>query len=127
MEEPMHGAKERGEGKFGLIVGIVVLALGAFFLMNVVPVYFADWELGDRMETAALGVPNHSGDKVSQEKVWEAVQELELTPYLDKDGIRVALAGGKRRITLSYQREVTYLPGYKKMVTFEHDVSVPVF
>ena len=123
----MHGAKERGEGKFGLIVGIVVLALGAFFLMNVVPVYFADWELGDRMETAALGVPNHSGDKVSQEKVWEAVQELELTPYIQKNGIRVSTASGKRNISLSYEREVTYLPGYKKLVTFEHDVSVPVF
>jgi hypothetical protein len=127
MEEPMHGVEERGEGKFGLVVGIAVLVLGGFFLINAVPVYFADWELGDRMDAAAVGVPNVNGNVVAKEKVWEAAQELELTAYLDKNDIQVTLGGGKRRINLSYQREVTYLPGVKKMVTFKHDVSQPVF
>ncbi len=123
----MHGVEERGEGKFGLVVGIAVLVLGGFFVVKTMPVYFADWELGDRMEAAALGVPNVSGDRIAQEKVWKAVQELGLTPYIEKNGIRVITAGGRRRITLSYEREVTYLPGYKKRVTFEHDVSQTLF
>jgi hypothetical protein len=127
MEGPMRGVKEKGEGKFGLIVGLVVLGLGGYFLANAAPVYFADWELGDRIGAAALGPPTPGADQASREKVWAAVQELDLTDYIPKNGIAVSTYSGKRRIAVSYEREVTFLPGYKKVVQFEHHVDQPVF
>lgn len=123
----MNAVREKGEGRFGLVVGILVLLLGGFMIFNAAPVYFAHWALLDEMDNAALGPPNRAYDEVAHNKVWAAVEELSLDEYVAWDDIVIRTGAGKRRISVSYQREVQFLPGFKRMMDFDSEISQPVF
>jgi hypothetical protein len=127
MEEDMSFRNAKGEGKFGAIVGIVVLVLAIYMIVSAGPVYLADFQLQDRMETAALGPPTPQGNTAAHKKIMIAIEDLELQDYLGPMDVRVIMASGKRKIDCSYQREVTFLPGFKRTITFTHKVDQPVF
>ena len=120
-----HG--ERGEGKLGLLVGLAVLAAVGYVFWNAGPVYWADWQLQDRMKSACLTPPNPAGDRQSMERLMDAVEDLGLREYLGPREFSVVLAGGRRTISCAYEREVEYLPGVVRMVRFEYTVEQPVF
>ena len=45
----MAGRSERGEGRLGTIVGLLLLAAVAYAIWNVGPVYYANYEFADKM------------------------------------------------------------------------------
>ena len=123
----MSFGNARGEGKFGAIVGIVVLILAGYAIVNAGSVYLTDFRLQDKMEVAALGLPTPAGDAASHKKIMLAIEELELQEYLSPPDVKVRRVGGNRKIDCSYEREVKFLPGYSRMITFTHSVDQPVF
>jgi hypothetical protein len=120
-----HG--ERGEGKLGLLVGLAVLAGVCYAFYSAGPVFWADWQLEDRMKSASLTPPNPAGDRQSMERLMDAVKDLELEDYLGPREFSVILAGGRRTISCAYEREVTFLPGVVRQMSFEHHIEQPVF
>jgi hypothetical protein len=118
---------ERGKGQFELIIGLAVLGAVCYAFYSAGPVYWADWQLEDRMKSASLTAPNPAGDKQSMERLMDAVEDLELEEYLGPQEFSVILAGGRRTISCAYEREVTYLPGVVRTVSFEHSIEQPVF
>ena len=117
----------KGEGKFGAIVGVVVLILAIYAIVNAGSVYLTDYRLQDKIEVAALGLPTAAGDKLSHKKIMLAITELELQEYLSDLDVKVRRVGSNRKIDCSYEREVKFLPGFSKMITFTHTVNQPVF
>ncbi len=118
---------ERGEGKLGLIMGLAVLAAVGYVFLNAGPVYWANWQLQDRMKAAALTPPNPSGNKQSMERLMDAVTDLELEEFVGPREFTVSLAGGRRTISCRYERLVKYFPGVERIEVFEYKVEQPVF
>jgi hypothetical protein len=123
----MRLGTEKGEGKLGAIFGFVVLAAAIYAGVNAGPIYLANWRLEDTMHEAALAAPNAAGDAVARKRVMEAVDELGLSDYIGAADVHVQFAAGKRSISASYEREVRFLPGWKKTITFNPSVEQIVF
>ena len=127
MSNAARRAGQRGDGRFGTIIAL--LALGAFLyaVVNVGPVYFSDYALGDQMrDIARLGRGMYPDDAI-RDKLMKAVSENGLEAYVDRSSFEIDTRESTRRIKLEYVRELKILPGYTRTVTFSHAVDEPFF
>ena len=98
-----HRNGERGSNKLNLIVTLVVLGMMAFAAIKIVPVYFANYQFQDSLESesrfALTGYPKKNADDVRND-IWNKAKELGIPA--DKDAIRVDLENGSVDIGLDY-------------------------
>ena len=79
-----------------LIVGFLIFT-GA----KIVPVYFANYQLQDSMDTEArFAIANHKGDEDIREDIWKKVQELEIPAK--RENIKVVNEQRTVSISLDY-------------------------
>jgi hypothetical protein len=94
---------ERGGSKLNLLITLIVLGAMVFAAAKIVPVYFANYQFQDSIETeskfALTGYPKKSPDDVRND-VWNKAQELGIPA--DKDAIRVAMDNNNVDIGLDY-------------------------
>jgi hypothetical protein len=70
-------ARERGRSKLNLILTLAVLGAMLFIAVKIVPVYFANYELKDSIETEArFAIANRRSDDDIRDAVFKKVQEL---------------------------------------------------
>lgn len=83
---------ERGGSKLNLIVTLVVLGAMIFAAIKVVPVYFANYQLQDSMQTEARfalsSYPKKGPDDI-RDDVFKKIQELDIPAK--KEDIRVSI------------------------------------
>ncbi len=98
-----HRNGERGSNKLNLIVTLVVLGMMAFAAIKIVPVYFANYQFQDSLESesrfALTGYPKKNADDVRND-IWNKAKELGIPA--DKDAIRVDLQNGSVDLGLDY-------------------------
>ncbi|HWF38011.1 MAG TPA: hypothetical protein VG322_05800 [Candidatus Acidoferrales bacterium] len=98
-----HKNRERGSNKLNLIVTLVVLGMMAFGAIKIVPVYFANYQFQDSLESesrfALTGYPKKSADDVRND-IWNKAKELGIPA--DKDAIHVDLQNGSVDLGLDY-------------------------
>ena len=126
METNRHD--QRGEGKFGMVVGLALIAAVVYAGFNALPVYWADWQLEDKMKAAALGPPNDRADKSSRKRLNDAIDDIGLAEYVGPQAgndCEIRRLGHERQITCYYERDVKWLPGFVRHTVFEHHVSQP--
>jgi hypothetical protein len=119
---------QRGEGKIGMVISLVLLVAAGYAAFNALPVYWADWQLQDKMKAAALGPPNDRADKSSRKRLNEAIVEIGLAEYVGPEAgndCQIRRIGSDRQITCYYEREVQWLPGFKRLTVFDHHISQP--
>ena len=94
---------ECGAGKLNLLLTLAVLGAMVFAAVKVVPVYFANYQFQDSIQTeskfALTGYPKKTADDVRND-VWSKAQELGIPA--DKDAIRVAMDDRNVEIGLDY-------------------------
>jgi hypothetical protein len=94
---------ERGGAKANMLLTVLVLGSMAFVGIKLVPVYYANYELQDSIETesrfALSGYPKKSADDIRTD-VWNKTKELDIPA--DKDAIEVAVENGSVEIGLNY-------------------------
>ena len=73
---------QRGEGKVGLVVGLLFVAAAVYAGFNALPVYWADWQLQDKMQAAALGPPNERADRNSKKRLNDSISEIGLARWV---------------------------------------------
>jgi hypothetical protein len=99
----MHRNGERGSNKLNLIITLVVLGMMAFGAIKIVPVYFANYEFQDSLESesrfALTGYPKKNADDVRND-IWNKAKELGIPA--DKDAIHVDLQNGSVDLGLDY-------------------------
>lgn len=123
----MNRSRERGEGRFGSIVGLLVLAWVVFLVWNVGPPYLANYALKDKMNEIARTPRGGTPDEKILDRLYMYVREEGLDPYIGRHMFRVTTLETSRRISLTYEREVKYFPGTApKTVTFQIDVDQPL-
>lgn len=95
--------KERGSSKTNLIITLFIMGSMIFAAVKVVPVYFANYQFQDAIESesrfALTGYPKKSIDDIRND-VWQKAQELSIPA--EKEDIQVNVTNGSVSISLDY-------------------------
>src|SRR6202521_1273002 len=99
--DPVHHNSERGEGKLKNVLVIAVIALLIYSAVKIVPPYFSDYQLSDKMqEQARFAVVNRYTEEQIRENLFRVVQELEIPAK--RDVIKVFNTNAVVKISMEY-------------------------
>jgi hypothetical protein len=122
--------QQRGEGKLGCIVSLLVLGLLGAVALKAVPVYYGDSELADACDGIASGASRKPIETVDREVRAKARELGVLEALTDKNAIRVTKAGsgdtGTCTITLHYKRTIDFYGVYKWTLTTDKRINKPI-
>jgi len=122
MPQAARGSR-RGEGSFGLIVGLAVLVAVVVGCVKIVPLYIHGNDVLDAMNEAA----NFGGLKPMEKlqmDVYMRAQDAKVP--LKLEAIRIERAGSYITISARYEQS-TDIFGYKYVYRFDKRVEKPVF
>lgn len=122
----MLRARERGEGKLGVILSLALLAGAIFAGFHVIPVFYDHYNLVDKMnELARAPRYSHSDDRIYELLVTFTRQER-MDPFVQRANFTVLTVEGNRRVSVNYHRETEILPGWKHDFKFSKEVVQPL-
>jgi hypothetical protein len=122
----MLGKSQRGEGRLGSIISLLVLLAVVYAAWNVAPAYIANYGLKDKMNEIARSPRGTTKDDKILDMLDQYVREERLDSYVQRSMFQVSTLDTSRRIFVVYERPVKILPGFEKVLTFENDVSQPL-
>ena len=120
-------AMQKGEGKMGGMISLAAFLAFCYAIFNVAPVYWADFNLGDKMVEVCRLHPALNPDDKIRDLIMRTVREEGLHDYITRPDIKIQTRENARRITLEYQREAKVLPGWVRTFKFSKDVDQPFF
>ena len=99
--------RERGGSKLNVILPLLILGGMIFVIAKIVPVYFANYQFQDAIQTEAkfalTGYPKKSLDDL-REDVYKKAQELDIPT--DRENIRVAVDANKGYVDIGLDYSV---------------------
>ena len=102
---PCH---ERGEGKFKLIVFLVIFISFIVVGFKTVPAYVAEYQLADKMqEVARFSVVTHQNEDQVREAIFKVIQDLDIPATMDD--IKVTSSNSLVTISVDYRVPVDLL------------------
>jgi hypothetical protein len=119
----MRRVRNRGEGAFGLVVGLAVLFVVAVACIRIVPLHIHGNEVLDAMNEAANFGGLKTPDKL-QYDIYLKAQDAKVP--LQMQDIRVERNGSYIVITARYKQTADVF-GYKYVYVFDKKVEKPVF
>jgi len=115
--------RERGEGQFGCLVGLIILALGVFIAWKMIPVKVKAAEVRAVVVDEAKSAGTHN-DKVIMGNILSKAREDDLPITEDKVKIR----RGVNEITVSVEYTIPIeFPGYTYQWHIEQSATNPIF
>jgi len=124
----MRRLSEKGEGKLGgLIVLVVVLAVG-LAAWNVAPAYFDHYDFQDKVKEICR-TPRYKvrgGNDGILKMLVDEVHKRRLNTWIGPESFTITTSETSRQIQLYYEREVEVLPGWKKTLKFEFTADEPL-
>lgn len=123
--------QQRGEGKLGCIVSMLVLGVLGAAAYKAVPVYYGNSELIDACDFIASGASRKPIETVERE-VKDKARDLGVLEALStKNAIRVSKIGagevGSCTITLRYKRTIDFYGVYKFTLETDKRITKPIF
>lgn len=107
---------QRGAGTVKAIIYTLILVIGVYIAIKIVPVYVAEYQLKDKMtEQARFAVVNRYTEEQIKDIIFKVVQDLDIPAK--REDIKVANTGKGLNISLSYTVPVD-LMFYKTELTF---------
>jgi hypothetical protein len=122
----MRGHGESGEGKFGSIVGLVVLVAVLLAGWNVIPVYYANYNLEDKMTELCRSQTYKNPDEEIMRKLQTEARDLKIEEFINPQNCQIATRDHNRKITCEYSRTVEVLPGFKHTFHFKDEADQPL-
>lgn len=125
----MRRRGEKGEGKLGGLILLVVLLAGGLAAWNVVPVYFDHYDFQDKVNEICRSprhVTQRGGDDTIMKMLMDEVKKRRLTQWIGPENFSINTTDRGRTIDLYYEREVEILPGWKKNFVFEYQADQPL-
>jgi len=122
---------QRGEGKTGCIVSILVLGVLGAVAYKVFPVYYGNSELIDACDFIASDAGKRPLEIIDRE-IRAKAKELGVFEVLtDKNAIRVTKSGGEGggtcTIVLRYKRTIDFYGVYKWTLETDKRITKPIF
>ena len=100
----MNFRNQRGEGRMGFLVSLVVIGLVAFLGIKIIPVRINAYNFRDTVrEECRMGAVRTSDSAVTQ-RILDAADDMEIP--LDKKDLNVRRTKGKMIITASYEQPI---------------------
>lgn len=99
---------ENGAGKLKAFLVLAVILLAIISAVKIVPPYFADYQLSDKMqEQARFAVVNHYGEDQIRDNIFKVVQDLEIP--VKREAIKVTSNNSLVTISVEYTVPVDIL------------------
>jgi len=122
---------QRGEGKLGCLVSLLIVGALGGIGFKAVPVYFSNSELADACDFIASGASKKPIETLERE-VKDRARELGVAEVLkDKGAIRITKSGsgdsGMCTITLHYTRTIDFYGLYKWTLVTDKRISKPIY
>jgi hypothetical protein len=116
---------ERGEGRLGTIVGLVLFLAVVLAIWNLAPVFWADYNFSDKLnEIARIG--RHKSDDELMRMIMREVSENKLENYIKTATCKITTMDTRRTIRCEYHRTVQILPGFNHTFHFKDEADQPV-
>jgi predicted membrane protein len=115
--------REKGEGQFGCLVGLIVLALGVFIAWKVIPVKVKAAEVRQVMVDEAKSAGTHN-DKVIMNNILAKAREDNLP--ITEDNVKIHRGNGEITVELNYVVPIEF-PGYTYQWHVETSATNPIF
>jgi hypothetical protein len=121
----MRDGHERGEGRLGTLVGLVLFAAVVLAIWNIGPVFWADYNFKDKLnEFARIG--RHRSDEEILRMIMREVSENKLEGYINSRTCKITTLETRRTIVCEYDRTVDILPGFRHTFHFRDDADQPL-
>lgn len=119
----LRNRRERGEGQFGCLVGLVFLLLAGLIAYKMIPVKVKAADLRDAIQDEAKSAGQNS-DKQILSAILKRAQILELP--VTEDNVKIDRSASTIRIDVQYTVPVEF-PGYTHQWKFHHKTDNPIF
>lgn len=120
---------QRGEGKLGCILSLLVLASLVAILAKAGPVFYSNWELADACDFIATEASRLPAEQV-EANVRTKAKELGIPEALKQGAITVTKTGGDQgtcTIRLKYTRKIDLYGIYTWVVDTDKPISKTIF
>ena len=115
---------QRGEGRIGFVIAVVVVGISAFLGLKIIPVRVAAYEFKDILrEEARYGAVRNS-DKEVHKRIMDQAAEMEIP--LEKKNLKVTRSINDIIITAKYEHPID-LKVTTYVFKFEHKEKAPMF
>jgi hypothetical protein len=122
----LRSGSEKGEGKLGTIIWLLILAGVVYAAWNLIPVYYSNYNFADKVtELARAPKYSHPDDRIETELI-KAAQENHLEEFIKPRTCRINTLEVRRTIVCEYDRMVDILPGYKRRIHFKSEADQPL-
>jgi hypothetical protein len=122
----LRSDNERGEGRLGTILWLLILGGVAYASWNLFPVYYSNYNFADKMnELARAPKYSHPDERIDTELI-KAAQENHLEQFIALKTCKISTLEVRRTIVCEYERTVQVLPGYKRKFHFKNEVDQPL-
>ena len=124
----MRRTSEKGEGKLGGLILLVVVLAGGLAAWNVAPAYFDHYDFVDKVNEICR-TPKYrvrGGDEGIMKMLMDEVTKRRLGQWIGPESFTVTTTDHDREIQLYYEREVEVLPGWKKTLKFAFTADQPL-
>jgi hypothetical protein len=124
----MRRKGEKGEGKLGGLILLVVVVGVGLAAWNVGPVYFDQYDFVDKVKEICR-TPKYKvrkGDDTIKEMLMTEVSKRKLGKWIGPESFLVTTAETSRQIELYYEREAEVLPGFKHVFKFTFKADEPL-
>ena len=110
-------SNEKGEGRIGLMITLIIVAVAIFLAVKVVPVRVAAYEFRDIMREEARYGAVRNNDATVTKRILEKAAELQIP--LKRQDLKVSRTPGQMIISASYEQPIdlkvtTYLYKFKE-------------
>ena len=123
----MRRMSERGDTRLGTLIFFVLLAAVGLAAWNLIPVYYAHYDLTDAVEEICrTPVYKARTPRIIKDMLLKEVRNREMEKWVFPDSFQVSKTDRNRRIQLQYEREVNVLPGWKKIIKFDYMAEQPL-
>ena len=119
----LRNRRERGEGQFGCLVGLVFLLLAGLIAYKMIPVKVKTADLRDTIQDEAK-----SAGQLSDKQILAAIlkkAEINGLPVTE-DNVRINRSSNSIQIDVQYTVPVEF-PGYTHNWKFHHKTDNPIF
>lgn len=121
----MRSGNERGEGRLGTIVGLVLFVGVILAIWNLAPVFWADYNFKDKLNEIAR-VGRHRSDEDVMRMIMHEVSENKLEAYINSRTCKINTLETRRTIRCEYNRTVQILPGFNHTFNFKDEADQPL-
>ena len=121
----MRFGNERGEGRLGTLVGLVLFVGVVLAIWNLAPVFWADYNFKDKLNEIAR-VGRHRSDEDVMRMIMHEVSENRLEAFINSRTCKINTLETRRTIRCEYNRTVQILPGFNHTFNFKDEADQPL-